>query len=577
MIGEMAKLLSQADGLDDSNTGSASAFVMAGSWLRTCFTQHVKCNQYQKGPSILPSRVINVGPPDGSQEPFLYSNGGRHDYYLTLSHRWGDYEAIRTTQGNLEGRSRLISMDALPKTFRHAMIITRKLGLRYLWIDTLCIVQDDPSDWKREASNMAHIFSNSLLTIAAAADNCYDHGIFRKRARQRNRPCALDLRLSHRQRALFQKPGQLFAFGNRHKSGDVARPPGELDKRAWILQEQLLSPRVLYYTSGELFWDCVSIKASESYPTGIPDLLYNTDHSGQSFRGFNEAVRSNILNSKSVSVSELFKTWRQVAHVYSERKVTVQTDRIIAMAGIVTQIEKGLNDQCIFGLWAKHLNSEQMWQELLWWVEPKEHEQRRVPITRDRKHNEQDGVLSRPVELQVPTWSWYSVLGPISYEKVDSRDHNAVTCEARFEGIDEKSFHPFTAMLLHGRMTRMYSRNDRGSRKISPIHEGAIRGQMRAIEYANRKRTGSVNVASDPTTEWAADIFGVHASTHPLWCLEIARANIYQMCLCLTPLDTTRRPKHLEHWYIFERIGICSWNMFENGELPYGSSLVYIV
>ncbi|PMD60762.1 HET-domain-containing protein, partial [Hyaloscypha bicolor E] len=276
--------------------------------------------------SLLPSRVIDVGPPDGSQEPFLYSSKEHSDYYLTLSHRWGDYDTVKTRLENLSDRSISMPIRTLPKSFRDAVVITRKLGLRYLWIDTLCIVQDDPSDWESQASNMANIFRNSLMTIAAAVDNCYENGHYSKNLGS-------------------------FSLSQIVMNQALGRPSGVLDAGAWILQEQLLSPRVLYFTADELFWDCVCINASESYPTRIPDLVYNSHSHGRSYRSFKEA------------------TWRQIVQAYSSRDITLETDRMIATAGVVSLTEKMLNDRCIFGLWAKNLNGEQMWQELLWSVD----------------------------------------------------------------------------------------------------------------------------------------------------------------------------------------------------------------
>jgi hypothetical protein len=657
LLDDTANLLSQTDRLDDSSTGSVSALAMAGVWLRTCLTQHVRCNQYQKGCSLLPSRVIDVGPPDGSQESFLYSNREHRDLYLTLSHRWGDYDAVKTKLSNLRDRSTSMPMNTLPKVFHDAVVTTRKLGVRFLWIDTLCIVQDDPLDWQLQASNMANIFRNSLMTIAAAADNCYEHGVFRERTSHRKRPCALDLRLSHRQKALFQKPGQLFAFGDRHEAVDAERPIGVLDTRAWILQEQLLSPRVLYFTADELFWDCVSINASESYPTGIPDLVYNSQGHGRSYRHFKEAVTSNKLNITSLSQVEIHKTWRQIVHAYSNRDISVETDRMIATAGIVSLMEKMLNDRCIFGIWAKHLNSEQMWQELLWSVDQKVPKQRvrhmdgghavimrmsRDSKSKKRQPDEADtipefesdiedktGLISRlsrrthrfaelgtlpmiesevegdvkgsssflarsstnpitkhktswtfnrPIEFRAPTWSWYAVMAPIVYKEIDSRDHNSVTCEAHLEGIEEQALQPFTALRLKGRMTRMYPRS---GHIISPIPESELNIRINAIQYANKNRTGLEKSASDPTAEWEPDICDVYSSTHDIWCFEIARANIYQLCLCLVPLSPLKRPDHLpDHLKLvplYERVGICSWNMYRHNELPCNSPIQILI
>jgi hypothetical protein len=367
--GHLALSLLRVESLDDSSTGSESALSMAGLWLHTCLTEHVQCSQYSESSPPLPPRVIDVGPADGSEEPFLCTTKDRRGHYLTLSHRWGNYDEIKTKQATLDKRSTCMPIRILPKVFRDAVYITRKLGIRFLWIDSLCIVQDDPSDWKFQASKMADIFRNSLMTIASAAVNTQTHGIFRQRAPQRKRPCAINLRLSHRQKALFQKPGVFFAFADRREMAAAERPLGILDTRAWILQEQILSPRTLYFTEDELFWDCVCLNASETYPTGIPDLALDRRSSGQTFASFKKAVASHRIRADIPTKEEIYKIWRQIVQAYSRRAISVETDRIVAIMGITDLVEKVLNEKCIFGLWGNHFNSEEIWQELLWSVD----------------------------------------------------------------------------------------------------------------------------------------------------------------------------------------------------------------
>lgn len=584
------------------------ALAVVGLWLQTCLTQHVKCNQYQEAFQRLPPRVIDVGPPDGSREPFLYSPKEQRGLYLTLSHRWGDYSAIKTRLDNLSERSSCIPLHILPGVFRDAVHITRKLGVRFLWIDTLCIVQDDPSDWEFQASKMADIFRNSLMTIAAAADDCEKHGIFRRRTSQRNRPCAIDFRLSHRQRALFQRPGQLFAFADRHEMVMAECPLGVLDTRAWILQEQALSPRMLYFTQTELFWHCSSINASESYPTGIPDLVYeHQGHSpahGRTYTSFKRAVTSEKMRKGSVSRAEKYKISRQIINSYSKRAISIETDRIIAMAGIVNLMEKMLNDKCIFGLWENHLKSEEMWQELLWTVDiyyhhlPRTRGEDHIVLTRRRQKDpavqvdlpyvdetaQMNGYLSqtqgpdpqektplhlrRLQKLRAPTWSWFSVMAPVTFKEVDSHDPNSVTSEAQIHTVEE--IRGFTALLLSGRMTRMYPHS---GDKISPIPYSEL---PRPSPFPNLVPT-ALQSPVDRSAGWQPDTLDFHAWTERLYCFEIARENANQLCLCLFPLEDSKRPKDLTQLPLFERVGICIWNMEINGELPSKPVNLYVV
>jgi hypothetical protein len=186
------------DQLEDEDTGSVTAFAMASLWLHDCLTRHSKCRKYSIGFSPMPSRVINVGPPDGSQAPYIYSSRGHHDAYVTLSYRWGNTNPIRTEMRKLQTFGDWIPLNRVSKTMNDAITITRRLGVRYLWIDALCIVQDSKMDWIREASNTVNIYRNSLLTIAVVHSGPDAEGIFSRRHRTWTRQCELPKRQSYK-------------------------------------------------------------------------------------------------------------------------------------------------------------------------------------------------------------------------------------------------------------------------------------------------------------------------------------------------------------------------------------------
>jgi hypothetical protein len=128
--------------------------------------------------STLPTRVVYVG--DGSREPYLYETSREDALYTALSHCWGGKKNIHLTTktADLEIRGESIPISTLPKTFADAVLLTRKLGIKYIWIDSLCIIQDDAEDWVRESARMAEVYQNAALTISAdgAADG--SQGLF---------------------------------------------------------------------------------------------------------------------------------------------------------------------------------------------------------------------------------------------------------------------------------------------------------------------------------------------------------------------------------------------------------------
>ncbi|KAF0320296.1 het domain-containing protein [Colletotrichum asianum] len=100
----------------------------------------------------------------------LHASSEEIGNYVALSHCWGPEQLHppETTWSNLRQRQECIDLTTLPSTFRDAVLVTRNLGVQYLWIDSLCIVQDDTADWQTESSKMAGYYSNAYLVISAA-------------------------------------------------------------------------------------------------------------------------------------------------------------------------------------------------------------------------------------------------------------------------------------------------------------------------------------------------------------------------------------------------------------------------
>jgi hypothetical protein len=142
--------------------------------LQQCTKTHQSCGFANKKP--LPTRVIDVS--THVKDVRLYETQNESDYYVSLSHCWGKARAITTTSETLVKNSQIITWDCLPKTFQDAVTIVRRLGLKYLWIDSLCIIQDDPEDWSRESGKMVAVYQNAYLTIAATKSADDDGGCF---------------------------------------------------------------------------------------------------------------------------------------------------------------------------------------------------------------------------------------------------------------------------------------------------------------------------------------------------------------------------------------------------------------
>jgi len=142
--------------------------------MAKCLTKHRKSCPY-KSKYSLPTRLVDVGPPDGSRMPFLQVNmPNKSGKWVALSHCWGIGDHFTTTSSNLLSRQQSIELDDPPLTFRDAIAVTRRLEYQYIWIDSLCIIQGDKRDWALEAGCMQSYYKHAVLTIAvdsAAGDN----------------------------------------------------------------------------------------------------------------------------------------------------------------------------------------------------------------------------------------------------------------------------------------------------------------------------------------------------------------------------------------------------------------------
>jgi hypothetical protein len=139
--------------------------------------------EYLPQATHLPTRVIDVGEPDGSRLS-LYISNGAVTKYVALSHCWGQVTHLMTTPQSLEAHINGIEWTSLSQTFRDAVITTRKLGIRYLWIDSLCILQGDVQDWELESGRMADIYAGAHVVLAATYAPDGSIGLFARKSQE---------------------------------------------------------------------------------------------------------------------------------------------------------------------------------------------------------------------------------------------------------------------------------------------------------------------------------------------------------------------------------------------------------
>lgn len=273
-------------------------------WLEHCVVNHPGCRVKKRrlhdallGETVpLPSRVVDVGPPDASQSPRLVETNGMRGTYLTLSHCWGVAGVMaKTLIANLEDRKKDIEIESLSANLRDAIITTRRLGFRYLWIDSLCIIQDSTPDWETEASRMAQIYNHSTMTISASRASSSDSGFLRE---TEDAPgfVAMTHPGNHGQYYLGKAAPESSSY-----LSDVERGP--LNSRGWTLQERVLSRRSIFFGQNQMHWECQTARCSQS-----------TQMEPQEFSEMTGGVSSlkSVLNLKTGS--EIRRTCRKLSH-----------------------------------------------------------------------------------------------------------------------------------------------------------------------------------------------------------------------------------------------------------------------
>lgn len=367
--------------------------VIATHWLENCLSSHRQCNPYFAN-SYFPTRILDVLVSEDMKDPVLREGLVTTDPYLALSHRWGTVGLPITTLANVNARKKGTPMETLSKTMQDAITITRNLGFRYLWVDALCIIQDSEEDWQREASTMRNVYRRAALTLAVAAAEDHSSGIFTSRESHSIHPMLLeDLVMPQTVRSYFDGDGYMYILPSIPKLSHGIRPKGPLDERKWILQEQLLSPHILYYGQGELFWDCITVSASESSPISAPPPVDGELAEIWALKLIRRALaKATILHLHDKHFQE---AWLQVTINYSRRKSTKQSDTLIALEGVMEGLQYIFKAEPFAGMW-----KQELWKQLTWWIDS-------PPAT---KVQDEEGDV-----FQAPSWSWLNARSAISY------------------------------------------------------------------------------------------------------------------------------------------------------------------
>ena len=283
--------------------------------------------------------------------------------YVALSHCWGETNTAILKEDTLRTMTGGIDWSQLPKTFQDAIYVTRRLGFRYLWIDSLCIIQDSTEDWSKESGTMHAVYANCVLTIAAAWGKDSGTGLFIERKPLDQQPCRIfrDACTGVYIQPNITNPARSYVKDNVET----------LEKRAWAVQERFLPARILSYRSFELRWDCLETHGSESWPTKLrrraEKMIAEDIRRDWVYKPENTALRQiSLLNTRSGRFDldymiDFYCHWKDILETYTKARLTFRSDVLVAFSGITKTVEKWTGLTNIFGMWKELLPLDLLW------------------------------------------------------------------------------------------------------------------------------------------------------------------------------------------------------------------------
>lgn len=432
-------------------TDEDSCFKLVRKWVNSCETSHPRCEKSRPPTAppftMLPNRVIDVGTQQSNVDPKIFETSGRCGRYVTLSHRWPAELTCRTTSQTIDQYLKAIKLSTMPAPFRDAVIVCRKLGIRYLWIDALCIIQDSDDDWLEESSLMGSYYSDAVFTISALNSGVNEQGLFIER------PAT--------QKVVFDSPleGDTALMGIRVclPSVDEDLENAPLSGRGWIYQERLLSRATLHYGPNQMFWECRTIVIPESSKPVLPKLHTLT----YEFERW--------LQMETLMGGLAMGQWLNIVTEFSRKTFTVKTDKFAAISLVAKRfMAHGLmNSPFIAGMWIEDLH-----QQLLWLCDNRPSRNIIGPVSAPLNH-----VVDANWTPRSPSWSWLSVDYPIApvfndYAGINVKadpdfDIIGMRCKSK---IDARAYHENRANIelhLQGKLIEIHNHRLSGGARES--------------------------------------------------------------------------------------------------------------
>lgn len=464
--------------------------------LKNCLSSHTKCRKPKF--TTLPKRVLDVLGNDSKSvrlhESDFNREENRFEYgeYVALSHVWGVGKGLpKTSTKTIESYKRGIAWTSLPRALQEAVVLTRALGIRWLWIDALCLIQDDPASKLEESMIMDEIFGNAFLTIAAtSAPDSSNHPLFPVQVQPfkiqatDNKGSAFKIFVreqpSHYSfKAPFDESAHMNDWELPFNISEDSNQDTPLLKRAWTFTERLLSPRILHFTKSEMIFECCEgyqcecgrindpifdSRATDSIKQEFGRIIAETNRRPsfdgsvqdqmQGIESVTSQLASTTLTNGAKNISqrreEALQLWSYIITEFTARNITYDSDRLLAIASIAKQLSSSLHSGYVAGQWTFSTMG------LLWYPNDSTRCRRSKPLL---GHN-------------VPSWSWASIEGsPIFFDTASAMD---LACRVSFASSqgDVSSWSPLSGdtMELSAAMATEVTLISTGSTDVHPSY-----------------------------------------------------------------------------------------------------------
>jgi hypothetical protein len=304
--------------------------------------------------------------------------------YACLSHCWGTEALLTTTNANRDVHAAQgLPVPSLPRTFQDAIHTCTQLGISYIWIDSLCIVQDNIEDWRMQSAPMADIYEGCFVTIAATHSGDSSGGLFCETSLELRGEAVPGYSDLHIRRL---PPSPSYPASDTNSSNAPSHYPSEWPvlTRGWTYQELSLSPRTIHYGSQELFWQCQ--RTHKRQCSTIP------------FERISSFALQDLRSTEAAILGQGYiqQEWYNAVQEYSSRQLTFDKDRLPAIAAIAQQIWRlRPNDEYIAGLWKSTLLFDLMWYR--------------------SEDSVDQGRCEPEPHIRMPSWSWASIRGAVEW------------------------------------------------------------------------------------------------------------------------------------------------------------------